>query len=60
MFTYWLTYFIKVVQQISANQGPNLKLVLEANIKVLMSKSNSSQVIKLMVRGRVSQPQGKY
>ena len=31
--------------QISANRGPDSRFVLEANIKVLMSKLNSSQVI---------------
>ena len=39
--------------QTSANWGPDSRLVLEAIIKALISKSKSSQVIKLMDRGRV-------
>ena len=42
------------------NQGPNLRFVLKANIQDLMYKSNSSEVIKLMVRGLVTWPQGEY
>ena len=36
------------VQQTSANRGPNLRFVIEAIIKALMSKLKSSRVIKLM------------
>ena len=42
-------YFKINCQQTSANWGPGSKFVLEANIKVLVSKSNRSGVIKLMV-----------
>ena len=39
--------------QTSANRGPDSSFVLEAIIKALISKSNSSQVVKLMDRGRL-------
>ena len=39
--------------QTSANGGPGSSFVLEAIIKALISKSNSSQVIKLMDQGRL-------
>ena len=44
--------------QIPANWGPDSRLVIEAIFKPLVPKSNSSQVKKLMVRGRVTQPRG--
>ena len=34
--------------QIKANQGPDSKLVDEVNIKALISRLNSSKVLKLM------------
>ena len=53
----WLKKFHQLNQigfcQISANRGPNLRFVLKAIIKALMSKSNSSLVIKLMDQGRI-------
>ena len=39
---------------------PDSTFVLEAIIKALMPKMNSSQVIKLMDRDRVTQPRGEY
>ena len=49
-----LRHFYIGVNQNSANWGPDLRFVLEANIKALISKSTSGQVIKLMDRGRVT------
>ena len=51
---WWSTY------QISANRGPDWRFDLEVNIKALISKPNSSRVIKLMDRGWVTRPRGKY
>ena len=50
---------LSLVLQTPANRGPDSRFVLEANIKALMSKSNSSLVIKLMVQGQASRPQGE-
>ena len=49
-----LILFFTPLNQTSANRAPDSRFVLEAIIKALMSKSNSSQVIKLMDRGRVT------
>ena len=43
--------------QILANRGPDLRFVVEANTKALISKLNSSWVKKLMDWGRVSNTQ---
>ena len=51
---------LSLVLQTSANQGPDSSFFFEANIKALMSKSNSSLVMKLMVQGRASRPRGEY
>ena len=54
----WAFPFISIkFQQI---MGPDSRLVFEAIYKPLVPKPNSSQVIKLMDRGRVTRPRVKY
>ena len=50
----------KYSNQTSANRGPDSRFILEAIIKALISKSNSSQVIKLMDLGQVAWPCSRW
>ena len=58
-WTKWLN-IQTVFQQISAKRGPNSRFVIEANTKSLWPKLSWSQKVKLMDRGRVTQPQVEY